>query len=92
MLDKVFEKENYFADVREFTQSLLEDEDTYDDYIYNKEDYLNDNREYINQCKENELKVMHPEFWDEESSFHKLREEFVYKVCPTQTPSRLKEL
>ena len=92
MIDKVFAKENYFAELREFTQGLLVDEDAYVDYLYDKEDYLNANRDLINQCKENELKIMHPEFWDEESSFHKLREEFVYKVCPTQTPIRLKEL
>jgi len=32
---------------------------------------------------------MHPEFWDEKSDFHTLRQEFVYKVCPRETPKRL---
>ncbi|MDQ7068646.1 MAG: hypothetical protein Q9M40_12095 [Sulfurimonas sp.] len=34
--------------------------------------------------------MMYPEFWDENSSFHKKRYEFVYKICPLETPQRLK--
>jgi len=33
---------------------------------------------------------MYPEFWEEDSDFHKLRYEFVYKICQTKTPKRLK--
>ena len=33
---------------------------------------------------------MYDEFWKEDSIFHKLRYEFVYKTCPFQTPKRLK--
>jgi len=33
---------------------------------------------------------MYDEFWKEDSIFHTLRKEFVYKTCPTQTPQRLK--
>jgi len=33
---------------------------------------------------------MHPEFWEKDSIFHKLRREFVYKICPIKTPKRLK--
>ncbi len=90
MVDEVFAKENYFEDLRSFTNSLIEDEDKYDDFIYDKQDYLEQNKEYINECKEQELKVMHPEFWDEKSEFHTLRHEFVYKKCPIKTPQRLK--
>lgn len=92
MVDEVFEKENYFEKLRSFTKKLVKTQDEYDDFIYEKEDYLQKNREFINECKENELKIMHPEFWTEESSFHSLRKEFVYKVCPIQTPQRLKEI
>jgi putative two-component system hydrogenase maturation factor HypX/HoxX len=92
MIDEVFEKENYFEKLRSFTQELVENEDKYDDFLYNKQDYLKENRELINACKENEIKVMYPEFWDKESLFHKLRHDFVYKVCPIQTPQRLKEI
>jgi putative two-component system hydrogenase maturation factor HypX/HoxX len=90
MIDEVFTKENYFDDLRSFASELVEDEDKYEDFIYDKQDYLEQNKEYINQCKEQELKVMHPEFWDEKSEFHTLRHEFVYKVCPIKTPQRLK--
>jgi putative two-component system hydrogenase maturation factor HypX/HoxX len=92
MIDEVFEKENYFEEVRSFTQKLVENEDKYDDFLYSKQDYLEENREFINECKESELKVMYPEFWDKESCFHQSRRDFVYKRCPIQTPQRLKEI
>jgi len=34
---------------------------------------------------------MYPEFWEEDSAFHELRREFVWKVCPTKTPERFKQ-
>jgi len=90
MIDEVFLQDEYFEKLRDFARRLEEDEDKYDDFIYEKQDYLEINREFINECKENELKVMHPEFWSEKSEFHKLRKEFVYKICPISTPQRLK--
>ena len=72
-----------------YAQELVEDENKYDDYIYDKQDNLESSKDYINSCKEKELKVMYPEFWNETSEFHKLRNEFVYKVCPIKTPQRL---
>ncbi len=92
MIDEVFEKKNYFEEVKSFTQKLVENEDKYDDFLYSKQDYLEENRELINECKENEIKVMYSEFWDKESLFHQLRQDFVYKRCPIQTPQRLKEI
>jgi putative two-component system hydrogenase maturation factor HypX/HoxX len=90
MIDKMFEANNYFDFLDEFAQSLVEDEDKYSDFLYDKEDFLSKNTHAIEQKKEQELKVMYPEFWDVSSSFHKLRSEFVYKVCSIQTPQRLK--
>ena len=92
MIDEIFKKENYFENLRTYTRELVKDEDSYDDFIYDKQNYLEENQVYINGCKEDELKVMHPEFWDEKSEFHTLRNEFVYKVCPITTPSRLKDI
>jgi len=89
MIDEVFSHSNYFETLRSYAQSLIADEDKYDDFIYDKEDYLEENKEYINHCKENEIQVMYPEFWKEESLFHKLRYDFVYKKVPTITPKRL---
>ena len=37
-----------------------------------------------------EIEIMHPEFWEDESEFHLLRYQFVYKVCQNNTPERLK--
>lgn len=90
MIDEVFEDNGYFDSLDEFSQKLCEDEDKYSDFLYDKEEFLSKNLHIIEQKKEEELKVMHPEFWDEKSLFHKLRYEFVYKVCSLQTPQRLK--
>lgn len=92
MLDEVYQSENYFEDLDGFCQKLVEDEDIYDDYIYDKEDYIADNLDLMNEKKEQELKIMHPEFWEEDSEFHILRRNFVYKTCTNQTPKRLKIL
>ena len=89
MVDELFKQENYFENLRAYTQNLVKDEDKYDAYIYDKQDYLESHKEYINSCKEKELKVMHPEFWKKDSEFHTLRNEFVYKTCPIKTPQRL---
>jgi len=75
--------------LEEFAKSKIE-EDFFDDFIWDKEDFLEENIEEIKSYKEEELKIMYNEFWDETSSFHKLRRDFVYKVCPTITPKRLK--
>ena len=90
MVDEVFAQKNYFDTLRGFCSALVEDEEKYEDYIYDKQDYIEENETMIDRCKEEELKVMHPEFWDKDSAFHMLRHEFVYKTCPIQTPERLK--
>ena len=91
MIDEIFDKSKYIESLEEYCQNLLKDEDKYDDFIYQKQDFLEENKEYINSCKEEELRVMYPEFWDEKSPFHHLRREFVYKICPAFTPKRLKD-
>jgi putative two-component system hydrogenase maturation factor HypX/HoxX len=85
MIDRVFLKETYYEDLHNFCNSVYNE-----DYIYNKQDYLEENIENIENLKKLELEKMYPEFWDKESKFHKLREEFVYKKCPQNTPQRLK--
>ena len=84
MVDEVFAHESYYEDLHTFAKKCFNDE-----FVWEKQDYLEANREQIEALKEQELEVMHPEFWDEESTFHTLRQEFVYKLCPTQTPKRL---
>lgn len=90
IVDSVYDGRDYFQSIDEFVQKLLEDEDRYSDFLYEKEEYLSKNSDMIEQKKEQELKVMYSEFWDKESIFHKLRHDFVYKVCSLQTPQRLK--
>ncbi len=90
MIDKVYEDRNYFDKLNEFAQALAEDEERCSDFLYEKEVWLSKEIDTIEQKKEQELKIMHPEFWDNESPFHKLRYEFVHKVCSLKTPQRLK--
>ncbi len=84
MVDEVFGDADYYESLHRFAKKSYDD-----DFLWEKQEYLEENRERIEACKEKELEVMHPEFWDEESAFHQLRREFVYKVCPVQTPKRL---
>lgn len=92
MLDEVFQNKTYQEDLENFCQKLIEDEDRFDNFIDNKKDFLFDNEEKIEKLKEEELKKMHPEFWDENSSFHRLRNEFIYKKEHKKSLKRLKEL
>ena len=87
MIDEVFVHENYYEELHDFSKNAYSD-----DFIWEKQEFLEQNREKIEALKERELEVMHPEFWNDESSFHQLREEFVYKICPRETPERLKKV
>jgi len=90
MVDKVFSHTTYRDELEVFCKELLNDGDSYEEFLWEKEDFLEDNRAMIEAKREVEISVMHPEFWDEKSVFHQLRYDFVYKICPMQTPTRLK--
>ncbi|WP_417327741.1 enoyl-CoA hydratase-related protein [Halarcobacter sp.] len=92
MIDEVFESENYDKSLEEFCENLLSDEDSFEEFIDEKKDFLYKNETSIEKLKEEELKRMYPEFWDEESSFHSLRKEFIYKKEHEDSLKRLKEL
>ncbi len=85
MIDEVYEKENYYEDLHTFSTALYSE-----DFIWDKQDALEKNKDLMDSCKRAELEKMYPEFWNETSEFHTLRHEFVYKICPSQTPQRLK--
>lgn len=85
MIDEVFEYEEYYKRLHQFSISKVDD-----DFLWDKQDYLEENREHIEALKEKELEIIHPEFWEAKSSFHALRQAFVWKVCPKETPARLK--
>jgi len=90
LVDEIFQHATYHTQLTEFCQELVNDEEKYEDFLWDKEDYLEENRETVEAKREAEIAVMHPEFWDEKSIFHTLRYEFVYKICPRETPKRLK--
>jgi putative two-component system hydrogenase maturation factor HypX/HoxX len=83
MVDAVFEDADYYEKLHEYAVARYDE-----DFIWEKQAYLEENEAKIEACKETELRVMHPEFWDEKSPFHRLRREFVYKICPVETPAR----
>ncbi len=72
-----------------FAQGLVADEDIWYELREAKRERLEEDEELIRSLHKEELERMHPEFWDESSSFHTLRRAFVYKQCPTSTPERL---
>jgi putative two-component system hydrogenase maturation factor HypX/HoxX len=85
MIDEVYAHEHYYEALHSFAKNAYDD-----DFIWAKQEYLEEHRERMEALKERELEVMYPEFWNADSSFHRLRQEFVYKVCPRETPERLK--
>ncbi len=85
MVDALFEDDDYYEELHRFALSRYDE-----DFIWKKQEYLEDNEKKIEAYKEEELRIMYPEFWEEDSLFHKLREEFVYKVCLSSTPERFR--
>jgi len=90
MIDKILPNIDYEEYLEKFCEEILNNEDEYYDFLDKKSDTLERNEKFIHDSKESELKKMHSEFWDKKSEFHKLRADFVYKVCPVCTPTRLK--
>ncbi len=90
LVDEVYDIKDYKNSLKNYCKDLIYDENKYDEFIWDKEDYLEKDEQKILKSKEDEIKIMYNEFWDKSSIFHKLRYEFVYKVCPTSTPKRLK--
>ena len=67
-------------------------DDFYNYFIDKKRDDLEENFSYMQECKEKELQIMYDEFWEKSSSFHILRNDFVHKIKPKNTPKRLKDI
>jgi putative two-component system hydrogenase maturation factor HypX/HoxX len=92
LVDEVLPAKNYQAQLRKFVQTLAEDDDKIFEMLEAKRDRLQEDYDTILDSKVKELEVIHPQFWERSSDFHKLRREFVYKLCPVETPPRLKRL
>ena len=84
MVDKVFEDRDYYEELHSFAKNTFDD-----DFVWEKQEFLEEHGEEIELCKEREIEIMYPEFWEKDSAFHELRHEFVWKVCATKTPERL---
>jgi putative two-component system hydrogenase maturation factor HypX/HoxX len=85
LIDCVFADVSYRDNLYNFIKNKHND-----DFILNKQKYLKLNKEKIELSKEQELSIMYEEFWNKNSSFHKLRFDFVYKTKMLKTPSRLR--
>ncbi|WP_281951718.1 hydrogenase maturation protein [Nitrosophilus kaiyonis] len=85
LIDMIYED---FAEIESFAINLAQDDKFYE-LLDKKRDCLEKEEILINRCIENELEKMYPEFWNSKSLFHRLRHDFVYKICPLQTPLRL---
>jgi putative two-component system hydrogenase maturation factor HypX/HoxX len=90
MIDEIFDINSYDDDLQKYCTDLVKDENIYDDFIEKKEAYLEQNQEFITSCKDNEIKTMYDEFWSKDSIFHQLRYNFVYRICESTTPNRVK--
>jgi len=90
LVDAVFSHGQYDSALRSYVKRLVVDESVPDDFLWEKQTSIEEHKEEIERCKTQEIAVMYPEFWDETSPFHTLRQAFVYKQCPLQTPERLK--
>ena len=86
MVDSVYED---FAHVERFVEMLVEDDDRYYEILDSKRERLERDEALIQELLEKELERMYLQFWDPKSSFHALRHDFVYKLCPLATPLRL---
>jgi putative two-component system hydrogenase maturation factor HypX/HoxX len=86
MVDGLFED---LAEVERYALELAGDDERYYELLDAKRERVERDAELMEECVQAELKRMHPEFWGPASSFHRLRRQFVYKVCPTATPPRL---
>ena len=88
MIDGVLPSKDYAGALKAYCQALQSDEDRYYDRLDAKVDRISEEKPVMEAAKRKELEVMHPEFWDPKSPFHRLRHEFVYKLCPAKTPKR----
>lgn len=85
--DEAYKEELHF-----YCQELYADEERYYELLDAKGEIINDSTflDKIQRHRENELEQMYPSFYEADSDFNRLRKEFVYKLCPIETPSYLK--
>lgn len=84
--------ETYLDELHRYCKSLCDNEERYYELLDAKREkiYHTSFTEEIQRHREVELEQMYPSFYDPKSDFNCLRKEFVYKLCPIQTPNYLK--
>lgn len=84
--------EAYLQELHQYCRALCDDEDRYYELLDAKRQKINHTSfaEEIQRHREAELEAMYPSFYDPLSDFNRLRKDFVYKLCPIQTPNYLK--
>lgn len=85
-------EETYLDELHRYCMSLYDNEDRYYDLLDAKQQKIHHTSftEEIQRHRDVELEQMHPSFYDLKSDFNRLRKDFVYKLCPIQTPNYLK--
>ncbi len=91
-IDEIFsyDKPTYQQELEEFCEKLAQRDDYYD--ILDEKEAQRAKDEAIKPLqnyRDEELAFMYESFYNEKSPFNRLRKEFVYKRCPSQTPEYL---
>lgn len=84
--------EAYLQELHSYCKGLCDDEDRYYEFLDAKRQKITHTSfaEEIQCHRETELEAMYPSFYDPFSDFNRLRKDFIYKLCPIQTPNYLK--
>ena len=82
------DEERYLPELHQYCKALYEDEERYEELLDIKRQKIHHTSftEEIQRHREIELERMYPSFYDPASEFNRLRKDFVYKLCPIQTP------
>lgn len=94
LVDTLFSEkdEMFLEELHQYCRALCDDDDRYYELLETKRQKINHTlfAEEIQHYREAELEQMYPSFYDPSSDFNRLRKDFVYKLCPIQTPKYLK--
>ena len=92
MVDVLLYDEEYDDKLHKFCGELYVNDDKYYEQLHKKRDKIlsDDFLDEIQKCRQKELEMMYDSFYNSNSDFNRLRKEFVYKLCPIQTPNHLK--
>ena len=82
----------YFDELHRYCTALVADKEKYYELLDIKRGKIGNSffLDEIQSHREKELEKMYSSFYEADSDFNRLRKEFVYKLCPIQTPSYLK--